>query len=84
MDMKQWRQFADERIEYIALHNQYVTSDMIIGDLERHGKGLDNYSPLGPALQSAARRQIIEKQPTSRKSKRPTTVWISKIYGGAK
>lgn len=80
MDMKAWRQFADERIEAIAKHNQYVTSDMIVGDLERHGKGLDNYSPLGPAMQAAARKGIIEKQPTSRKSKRATTVWISKIY----
>lgn len=84
MDMKDWRQFTDEAIERIAKHNQYITSDMIIGDLERHGWGLANYSPLGPALQAAARNGIIEKQPTTRKSKRPSTVWLSKLYGGKK
>lgn len=78
-----WRDFVDERIEEIAKHNQYITGDMIIGDLERHGKGLSNYSPLGPALQAAQRKGIIERQPTTRKSKRPSTVWISKIYQGA-
>ena len=75
-----WRVFVDERIEEIAKHNQYVTSDMIIGDLERHGKGLSNYSPLGPAMKAAARKGIIEKAPTTRKSKRFSTVWLSLVY----
>lgn len=75
-----WREFVDERIEDIAKHNQYITSDMIIGDLERHGKGLSNYSPLGPAMKAAAKKGIIEKAPTTRKSKRFSTVWLSKIY----
>ena len=79
-----WRQFADERVEEIAKHNQYVTSDMIIGDLERHGKGLSNYSSLGPVMRAAAQRGIIERAPTTRKSKRFSTVWLSKIYGGKK
>jgi len=79
-----WRDFVDERIEEIAKHNQYISTDMIIADIERHGKGLSNYSPLGPAMQAAARKGIIEKQPTTRKSKRPSTVWLSKVYGGQK
>lgn len=79
-DMKEWRQHADESIERIAKSNQLVMSGMVIGDLERRGYGLKNYSPLGPALQAAARNGIIKKIMSTRSSNRTSTVWESVIY----
>lgn len=82
MDMKEWRQYADESIERIAQSNQLVMSSMVIGDLERLGHKLSNYSPLGPALQAAARKGIISKLMSTRSSNRTSTVWQSEIYKG--
>ena len=80
METKEWREFAATRLKVIAKHNSYIVSDMLIADLERHGKGLDNYSVLGVVFTQAAKDGIIEKQQTAQKSKTIKTVWLSKIY----
>ena len=80
MKTPEWRQFADDRLDVIAKHNQYIVSDMLVADLERHGAKPENSSVLGGVFTRAAKRGVIEKQPTRQKSKRPRTVWLSKIY----